>query len=348
MGEEAAMSDASAKRICFDRILPQDLHRPHRMASTTRGRAIAPREKQWVNGSTIRVRFLEGTSEQRAQVQAIAPQWTQHANLKLVFTSDTAAEIRVAFDPGDGAWSYVGIDNLSIPRDQPTLNLGWVDQAVILHEFGHMIGLAHEHQNPAGGIQWNEAAVLADLAGPPNYWDEATTRHNVLRKYEANQIHGTSFDERSIMLYAFPGSWTRNLPGGTRENSEISPLDKEFIGGPRMYPGAAPPAERATDLPVWTPAAAAIGRAGEEDLYRFLVTEPGTYLLETHGATDVFLALFGPNNVTRLIAQDDDAGEGNNSLVRANLSPGEYFATVRHYNRVSTGPYEITVRRAPR
>ena len=343
------MDDVHAKRICFDRILPQDLHRPRGTTDLSgRTRAIAPKNRQWVNGSTIRVRFLEGTSEQRAQVQAIAPEWTKHANLKLVFTNDSAAEIRVSFDPGDGAWSYVGIDNLSIPRDQPTLNLGWVDRAVILHELGHMVGLAHEHQNPAGGIQWNEAAVIADLAGPPNYWDEATTRHNVLRKYEVDQVVGTSFDPKSIMLYRFPGSWTRNMPQGTQENGELSPMDIEFICGPKMYPGAPRPEDRAVDLPVWTAMTADIARGGEEDLYRFLITAPGAYILETSGGTDVFMALFGPNNLTRLIAQDDDSGLGGNPRIRATLSPGEYYASVRHARRSGVGPYEIQIRRAPR
>jgi len=44
-------------------------------------------------------------------------------------------------------------------------------------------GLVHEHQNPAGGIQWNEAVVIREAAKSPNFWDEATTRHNNLRKY---------------------------------------------------------------------------------------------------------------------------------------------------------------------
>ena len=81
-----------------------------------------------------------------------------------------------------------------------TMNLGWQDEAVILHEFGHAIGLAHEHQNPAGGIQWNEQVVITDLAGAPNFWDEPTVRHNVLEKYSYSEINGTEFDARVCLL----------------------------------------------------------------------------------------------------------------------------------------------------
>jgi hypothetical protein len=74
------------------------------------------------------------------------------------------------------------------------MNLGFLDGGTAAHEFGHAIGLAHEHQNPAGGIQWNEAIVISEMAKSPNFWDEQKTRHNILRRYSANQINGTAFD----------------------------------------------------------------------------------------------------------------------------------------------------------
>src|SRR4029434_1979811 len=141
----------------------------------------------------------------------------------------------ITFDSSDGAWSFIGTDASSIPTNEPTMNLGFLDGGTAAHEFGHAIGLAHEHQNPAGGIQWNEAVVIRELAGSPNFWDEATTRHNVLRKYSVDQINGTAFDPDSIMLYFFPASWTLNGIG-TKANDVLSKLDKEFIAGAKMYP----------------------------------------------------------------------------------------------------------------
>ena len=120
--------------------------------------------------------------------------WTAHANLRFNFNDAPGAEIRISFDPNDGAWSYVGTDCRGIPLNEATMNLGFMDGGTTAHEFGHAIGLAHEHQNPAGGIEWNEEVVIRELARPPNLWDEATARHNVLRKYSADQINGTRFD----------------------------------------------------------------------------------------------------------------------------------------------------------
>jgi hypothetical protein len=336
-----------APKICFDRVLPQNLVRPQRtmMMNDGRLRAISPIGKQWINGSTIRIRFMGGTQAQRTMVIDMAPEWTRHANLDFVFGDDPRSEVRVDFDANDGAWSYVGTDNLSIPLHAATLNLGWQDRGVILHEFGHMIALAHEHQNPAGGIEWNEEAVIRDLAGPPNFWDEATTRHNVLERYSADQINGTDFDPQSIMLYAFPDSWTRNM-GATQENSDLSAQDEDFVRSARMYPGRDDGGDiddRAVVLEVARGLEAGISAPGEEDLYSFKVKTAGTHLIETSGATDVVMVLFGPDSPTAKIAEDDDNGAGRNARIQAVLQPGTYYAAVRHFSPQRTGDYRIMV-----
>ncbi len=336
-----------APKICFDRILPQHVGRQHltRMMPDGRARAISLIGKKWPNTSTIRIRFMGGSQAQQDMVRAIAPEWTEHANLTFEFGDDPRSEIRVSFDASDGAWSYVGLDNLSIPLHAATLNLGWQDQGVILHEFGHMIGLSHEHQNPAGGIEWNEEAVIRDLSGPPNFWDEQTIRHNVLNKYTADQIHGTEFDPDSIMLYAFPDDWTRNM-GATHENEELSDLDRGFIRSEQMYPGRGTGDtidDRAFELTVARGAEGEISEANEEDVFRFEVEEAGVHLVETAGSTDVIMSLFGPDSATKLVASDDDSGVGRNARISADLEPGTYYAIVRHYNPTRTGDYRISV-----
>jgi hypothetical protein len=340
------MTKRSARKICFDRVLPSELLKIRDVQLVSlpggRSRAISPLRKQWVNGSTIRVRFLSGSAQQQKLVREIAPEWTKHANLNFEFGDDPRAEIRVTFDADDGAWSYVGTDNSGIPLNAATLNLGWQDEAVILHEFGHMIGLAHEHQNPDGGLQWNEENVIRDLSGAPNFWDEATIRHNVLDKYTADQIRGTKFDANSIMLYAFPDDWTKN-PGGTHENTKLSQLDKDFVRSAEMYPGRGAPQVQAIEVPVLTGTSGAIARAGEEDLFSFQVERAGRYLIETTGNADLFMTLFGPNSTTQKLAEDDDSGADTNPQITAALQPGRYYARVRHYNPSQTGTYEIRV-----
>ena len=337
-------------RICYDKLLPRELYRAPNVPRMARAdgviqlRAIMPRGKAWPVGSQLRVRFLSGSDAQRAMVQRFAPTWTEFANLDFVFDDSPRAEIRISFDANDGAWSYLGTDCLGIPTNAATMNLGWQDEAVILHEFGHAIGMAHEHQNPEGGIEWNEEVVIRDLGGAPNFWTEEEVRHNVLQKYRADQINGTEFDRDSIMLYAFPGTWTRSGIG-TNSNTTLSALDKQFISSTLAYPGRGGTSRPAVELGVTEVlgATASIGQPGEEDLFTFRASKPGQYTIQTDGGSDVLMRLFGPDSQTRLIAEDDDSGFGANARISVELLPGTYFVQVRHFNNTATGSYQIKV-----
>ncbi len=336
-------------KVCIDRILPRDLRRFQQIESAREGRtrAIAPIGKSWVNGSTLRVRFMSGTAAEQAIAKEQAGWWAAVANLKFNFNNAPDAEIRIKFDPDDGAWSYVGTDCSGIPLDQPTMNLGFLDGGTAAHEFGHAIGLAHEHQSPFGGIQWNEAVVIAEAAKSPNFWSEEVARHNILRKYSADQINGTQFDPDSIMLYFFPASWTLNNVG-TKANDVLSHLDKEFIAGAKMYPKTGPAIPDAVELKVNARlrTKASIGKFGEEDLFKFTAAADGRYVMDTQGRTDVVMKLFGPGSATALIDEDDDSGASTNARIVASLVAGQYYLQVRHYSRESgVGDYSIKVRK---
>jgi hypothetical protein len=342
--------DTSLPRVCSDRILTTDLAKPQITTRSADGadRAIAPINKTWMNGSKLRVKFLGGTAEQQAIVKEQAGWWSAVANLSFEFGNAADSEIRISFDPNDGAWSYVGTDCKSIPLNQPTMNLGFMDGGTTAHEFGHAIGLAHEHQNPQGGIQWNEAVVIRETARAPNFWDEQTTRHNILRKYTADQIKGTAFDPNSIMLYFFPASWTLNGIA-TKANEVLSSVDKSFIAGAQMYPKQGGTVTTATELKVNPKKAtsAAIGKFGEEDLYFFTAKTDGKYQVETKGPSDLVMKLFGPDSETKFIAEDDDSGTASNARIIRSLVAGKYYVQVRHYNPESgTGDYTIRVKKA--
>ena len=340
------MSDAL--KICYDRVLPKDMNKPLQAtrppsAPGEISRGVLDVRKLWINGSTLRVRFMEGTADQQNLVRQQAAWWLEHANLKFDFNNALDAEIRIMFDSSDGAWSYVGTDARSIPQSEPTMNLGFLDGGTAAHEFGHAIGLGHEHQNPKGGIEWNEPVVIRDLGRPPNSWTPDQVRHNVLEKYKEDQhLRATGFDRDSIMLYAFPGTWTKSGQG-TNFNTVLSTGDKTFIGGKDIYPKKN--IETVTlQLNSTTPTEGQIGVPGEEDVYQFTAAAPGRYVIETGGNADVVMKLFGPDSQTALIAEDDDGGVGFNSRIAEELAPGRYFVQIRHYNRASgTGAYSIGV-----
>ena len=137
---------------------------------------------------------------------------------------------------------------------------------------------------------------------------------------------------------------------GERMDHPTNPLLSLFPAPLRARPSylqvQASPSEGG-DVPQLTingqPFAAAISSQNESDLYRFNIGSPGMYTVETEGSTDVFLTLFGPDDQSNELANDDDSGTGRNSRIQMDLSPGEYFAAVRHYSAFGTGPYSISV-----
>ncbi len=70
----------------------------------------------WITGSTLQVRFLDGTTSQKALVKRQAGWWMEHANLTFDFNNAPNAEIRIALNKNDGAWSYLGTDATNIPQ----------------------------------------------------------------------------------------------------------------------------------------------------------------------------------------------------------------------------------------
>lgn len=224
-----AQKAEQAPRICTAREAPPVFDQS--------GRAVAQPTAYWPKGQNITVGFVGGTESQKSFTRKGFENWAKKASIKWAFVPDEVAgdaDIRVSFDEWDGSWSYVGSFSKKVVG--ASMNLGWInedmahgDYSTVEHEAGHALGLLHEHQNPDGGIKWNEPAVIAALSGPPNNWSVAQIRSNVL-SVAPKSSQFTKFDPSSVMLYFFPASWT--LDGkGTSQNCCISAVDSSFVAG---------------------------------------------------------------------------------------------------------------------
>lgn len=195
---------------------------------------------KWPNGSNLKVGFMDDDYGLKSKVMSKASQWSNYANITFSESSVADADIRVSFR-GSGYWSVIGTAAKRVPKNEQTLNLqfwsGVPDtevQRVTLHEFGHALGLLHEHESPLAQIPWDKDAVYKYYTGPPNCWSRSEVDSQVLeREKPGPDIAMTAFDKNSIMCYPV----SDDLTVGHFEigwNTQLSDTDKAFIA--KIYP----------------------------------------------------------------------------------------------------------------
>jgi len=311
-------------------------------------RAAVERMKLWENGRRLRVKFLDGVPEVQSKVAAIAKEWEAIANLTLDFVNSGNTEIRISFAEQGFSWSTVGTDALTVSSSKATMNYGWLEpntslreyQRVVRHEFGHALGMIHEHQNPAalGQIPWDKEKVYAYYA--QQGWSRADVDFNIFEVYAEDSTNHSSFDPTSIMEYAIPDSLTVGSYS-IGWNTTFSPTDIEFMR--RQYPTGSP---GVVELTIGAPRSSAdLSIGGEVDTYHFDVATAATYIMSTEGPSDTVLTLHGPNDGGAVLAWDDDRGRGLNARIVRKLFPGSYWLSVRHKDPTATGIYTIGVKK---
>lgn len=343
---------AVSERVDNVRVLPLSELANHRenmpggfaFPGTTGHKAMVSTLKLWDNGKTLRVRFVDGDPEVQQKVEAIAREWEGETNLTLKFVRSDAAEIRISFAEKGFSWSAVGTDARTVPNSQATMNYGWLEpstamreyQRVVRHEFGHALGMLHEHQNPTGSIPWDKPKVYAYYA--QQGWTKEDVDFNIFDVVDEDSTNHTSFDPTSIMQYAVPDSLTIGS-FAIGWNTDLSSLDKQFMR--LQYPKNAPGLQEV--VPNGNRVEADLAASGEVDTYHFEAATAGTHILTTQGPSDTVLTLHGPNDPGAVLAWDDDRGRGTNARIVRKLLPGQYWLSVRHKDTTATGTYSVGV-----
>lgn len=207
---------------------------------STEPRGAAYTETLWNAGQTVTVSFIGGSNFVRQKVIEYAKKWEEHANITFQFVQNNGM-IRVSFVQGAGSYSYFGTDALQIASNTETMNFGWFNDntpdaefsRTVLHEFGHALGLIHEHQHPDVTLDWDRDFVYAYYAGAPNYWSAADVDNNLLNTINPAYLTYNQYDINSIMHYQILGRMI-NSSTDTPINTVLSEGDKQIAG--ILYP----------------------------------------------------------------------------------------------------------------
>ncbi|MFA4844948.1 MAG: M12 family metallopeptidase [Patescibacteria group bacterium] len=363
MAGKSSAPAAQGRRYCAVRSVP-----PKPLPSTVGGARLALIQvlsSKWVNGTVLKYAFVgsavvpmeDGSRSlltwtmkpaQLAQCRKAFKVWTDRG-IGIVFeeaTDPAAAQVRIGFHSELGSWSYVGRDLLSAASDELTMNIGWdisVDIDTAVHEIGHTLGFPHEHQNPNAGIVWNEAAVYAALAAPPNRWSQEKTFYNIIRKISPDSVQGSAWDPNSVMHYPFEAGLIDKpekyrtvalTPAGG-----LSARDVEWVK--TFYPAPTKKAEpnllsrlKSVDIDL---------KPGEQRDFVLRPKKTRDYTIRTFGESDTVIVLFektasGPVYV----AGDDDSGEDRNAELKLRLIQGrEYILRVRLYYSYEPGGFAV-------
>lgn len=191
----------------------------------------------WDPGQVLTIQFLDGSPESAEFVLATTAEWSRVANIRFV-QAKSSGTIRVSF-AGRGFSSQIGRTASTVGAGKPTMNLGFETppsaswRRHILHEFGHALGFAHEHQSPDVAIQWDKEKVIAFFQRQGPEWSLQRIERNVLNPLPSKNGTWTKFDPLSIMLYPVSPNLTRNHIGYGL-NKELSALDKSKAA--EIYP----------------------------------------------------------------------------------------------------------------
>lgn len=208
-------------------------------ADTAASRLWGRSSRLWPQGSTLRVLFVGGDTDQQRRAWCRFCSVDGLVNLSFVRVATGPAEIRVAFAPDGGHWSYVGRDNLSVVSG-PTMNLALSGQddrkewdRVAVHEILHAIGFMHEHQHPQAMIPWNMPVVLAYYRQTQG-WTDAQIRYQVTDRRDPPDFIGSTWDKRSIMQYPVPRDHVLDSAYACGWNRRLTETDKATLR--RIYP----------------------------------------------------------------------------------------------------------------
>ncbi len=330
-------------------------------------------ENKWLPNDEITVSFLNGNSAIQKKVRDAAMSILEEskANIRFKFVDDNEhAQVRIYF--GVGTVSQVGTGLLNFTNEVAEgANLTFLDTNadglanwMILHEFGHVLGMVHEIFHPFKPFEINYGEMwkyyrdrLGSGLSDKEY--QQVFEANIGSRFLPNELQYFDFDKDSIMMYEVPASC--NSQGiDYAQPGQLSDTDIELLKV--FYPEQD---HEIKNLDVGKEKEANLTVAGQQDIFKFVIQDDvdSTFVVKTSGSEKLVLSLFSfsreekTNGYLKYIepkASENYHNESEGTEAYIEFSKNEmepelreetdFYVRVRHLEIAGTGKYNILVK----
>ena len=178
-------------------------------------RAVGQKSVFYKPGSTLKIQII-GSAQFISGVKNVLVTHAQpFINLKFQFV-DSGGDVTI-----DNNYSGGGVARC-LGCQKPSISISSAAQGLVLHEFGHALGMQHEMKNPNIKLTWIESVLIQSYGGA------AFVKSQITSTVNPSTVNALAFDKNSVMIYNLPAN-TNKEGVDMRPSNVYTDIDKQWL-----------------------------------------------------------------------------------------------------------------------